>query len=393
MEAFKLDNPFEEKTGPLQGKAEDIQVLIRRKRKPAAEREESPFNDLPAEHEVVKKYKPKFLGKGGENLVYEAEGRKDVVIKAMKQPLAEQLAFNAKQGLDTGDESISVDEMREGRLKRERERYQKLREAFGSHVLPQKFFVMQVPVGANVLKELDTVAGYSKVELPKKAEAGWTIASVQKRTNVLEDKRRLSLTGGNVELTLRNRNQIDDQATRDLYRNVTDHLMNGELAEKSFVYEEDIRQLMGGSGFSTLLKMADRDEDLAEALRDFQKRAVQFSEKNDDILDIAGRDNIIFHRDQDGAWTYTIVDGLYPFDTKVLGKGREALLKMDIGISPDGKEYNAFTQAVNYVRVINGMGKVLETGSYVDFLPEELKSNPEIVSNNLIFKDKKLKAA
>jgi hypothetical protein len=36
---------------------------------------------------------------------------------------------------------------------------------------------------------------------------------------------------------------------------------------------------------------------------------------------------------------------------------------------------------------------VLETGSYVDFLPEELKSNPEIVSNNLIFKDKKLKAA
>jgi hypothetical protein len=392
MGVLKLDNPFEE-TLPLPGKAAEIQVVMSRRRKPAPKLESSPFDDLPSEHDVVKKYKPKFLGKGGENLVYEAEGHKDVVIKAMKQPLAEQLAFNTKQGLETGDESLYVDELREGRLKRERERFQKLREAFGEHVLPQKFFVVEVPVGQKVLEELIVVAGYSGADLPKKAESGWTIASVQKRAHVLEDARRLSLTGGNVEPVLIKSGRYHDPITRDVYRHVTDNLMSPEIAEKSSVYEEDIRQLMGGSGFANLIKIAVRDEGLADALRDFQKRAVLFSEKNDDILDIAGKDNIVFHRDQDGAWTYTIIDGLYPFDTKVLSKGREALIKMDIGIRADSKEQNTFMQSVNYVRVVNGLGKVLETGRYIDFLPEELKNTPEVVSNHILGKDQPAEAA
>lgn len=390
-------NPFEETHEIPQQQVGDIEVVLsRRKERPKTTgdvQERGPFDELPKEHEMVQKYRPRFLGKGGENLVYEAEGRNDLVIKAMKQPLAEQLAFNTAQGLEAGEESLKVDEMREGRLKRERERYQKLRDAFGNHVLPQKFFVMPVPVGKKVLEELKTVAGYSGVTLPEKADAGWTIGSIQKRANVFEDKRRMSLTGGNLEAMLIQRGQIHDQSTRDLYRHVTDQLMNAEQAEKSSVYEEDFMQLMAGSGFATLLKMADRDPGLAEALTDFQKRAVQFSEKNDDILDIIGKDNIVFHRDQDGAWTYTIIDGLYPFDTNVLRKGREALLKMDIGIAADNKEQNAYMQSVNYVRVVNGLGKILETGSYIDFLPEELKENPEVVSNNILGKDKPAKAA
>ena len=256
MCAFKLDNPFE--TGPMLGKAgENIQVVLGKKRKrPEAAFTSSPFDDLPTENDLVQKYHPKFLGKGGENLVYEAEGRKDLVIKAMKQPLAEQLAFNAFQGLDAEEESIYVDELREGRLKRERERFQKLRDAFGSHVLSQKFFVIPVPVGSNVLGELKTVAGYSGVDLPDYADAGWTIVSLQKRATALEDNRRMTMGGGNLEVHMLRDGSLKNPVMRDVYRYVTDDLMDKDSAEKTEIDVEDLKFLMNKTALAPLLSLS-----------------------------------------------------------------------------------------------------------------------------------------
>lgn len=392
MEPAKRVNPFENTHQIGAVDIDKIEVVLGRKRKKEAKVTGLPhaLDELPSEHEITKKYRPKFLGKGGENLVYEAEGRKDVVIKAQKQSLAKALAFNAASGLEPGDESITVDELREGKLKQERERYKKLRDVFGNHVLPQKYFVMQVPVGEKVLKELEKVAEMSEVNLPKEANAGWTIVSIQKQAGALKDERRLSMGGANLERYMVNSKAIFNRSMRDIYRHVTEGLMDRERAETSEVDAEDMKFLMAESAFRPLVDKAERDPELAAVLADFQKKAVEFSEKNDDILDVAGRDNIVFHRDQDGAWTYTIIDGLYPFDTDILSKGREAAIKNDMGFPLDHMEVNAIGQSVNYVRVINGLGKILNTGAYIDLTPEELKRKRYSYSDLLINKDEQM---
>jgi hypothetical protein len=40
------------------------------------------YDILPEDHELVLRYKPKFLARGGEHLVYLVDGHPDIVIKA-----------------------------------------------------------------------------------------------------------------------------------------------------------------------------------------------------------------------------------------------------------------------------------------------------------------------
>ncbi|MCE9586404.1 hypothetical protein K8R04_03740 [Candidatus Uhrbacteria bacterium] len=329
---------------------------------------------LPEEHELTKRYKPKFLGKGGENLVYEAEGRDAFVIKAQKQALAETMAWNEASGLEPGDDSIAVEELREGKLLEERKRYQSLKEVFGDHVLNQRFYVMQVPVGPAVREELNQSPQLHHVNIPEKAEAGWTIVSIQERAEAMKDNRRLSMGGANLELILGKTGRMKkDPYVRNVYDRVTDAYMSRDSAETSGVTPVEFEFLMEDTRLEALMRKAERDPGLWKALADFQRKAVEFSEKNQDIMDFAGLDNIIFHRDQDGDWTYTIVDGLYPFATKVLQKGAEAFVKHEMGVKLVSKEENVIIQSINYVRIVNGLGKWLGTGEYIDFLPEELQ--------------------
>ena len=369
MEELKMDetkplNPFEQ-----------VYVRPRRKRNKVATVSDIPhrLDALPPEHDLTKRYEPKFLGKGGEHLVYVVKNHPDVVIKAQKESLAKTMALNKASGLETDADSAAVEELRHNKLLEERKRYQKLREVFGDHVLPQKFFVMEVPVGKAVRDELHELPNLYHLNIPEQAEAGWTIVSVQKRAEALKDESRLSMGGANLEVYLSKSRKISDPATRNLYRRVTDGLMDRESAESSDVNAEDLKLLMTDTRLRPLLQKAESDPDLAEVIADFQKKAVLFSEKNDDILDIAGRDNVVFHLNKHGAWTYTIIDGLYPFDTLILKKGREALVRFEMGRETTSMEGNAVFQSVNYVRVINGLGKILNTGAFIDFTPEEMR--------------------
>lgn len=69
------------------------------------------YDRLPEDHELVEHYRPMFLARGGDHLVYTVEDHPDVVIKASTFKIKDTLHENAKnnQPLD----SISKDQRAE----------------------------------------------------------------------------------------------------------------------------------------------------------------------------------------------------------------------------------------------------------------------------------------
>jgi hypothetical protein len=405
----RLDNPFAQepvlrpieaaKTLPA---GEEYEKKMAKAAAHHALREE--YEDLP-ESELVKRYKPIYVGEGGENLVFRAAARKrgktklesfEVVIKAEKEALADTISYNIENETDPDLESIRVDEIREGRLKNIQKSFRNLKQVFKGHVLPQRYFMMKVPVNRAVMDSLDTISQSQGFTLPAEIpESGWTIVSIQKSAEGMEDEKRLGVGGANMERSLAARLLPGkDPMFREVYKEVTDNLMNTELAEKS--QDQDIEKLIPtlfyGSGVHELMSRADRDPHLWEVLSDFQKKAVEFSEKDGRILDFASKENIIFHRDKkDGHWTYTIIDPFYSFEDNVLERAREALIRWDAGFPLEHGDYNLITQAVNFTRVVNALGVKLGTGVYVDFLPADWKGKN--LSQFLIGRDDAMEAA
>lgn len=58
----------------------------------------NPYDNLPNDHELVERYQPKFLARGGDHLVYEVADHPDVVIKASTFKIKDILYENADNG-------------------------------------------------------------------------------------------------------------------------------------------------------------------------------------------------------------------------------------------------------------------------------------------------------
>ncbi len=263
-------------------------------------------------------YQLELIGQGVENLVYEAKGYPGVVLKGSKVILAETLAWNASHGLSPETDSPYIQELREGRLAEARAAYQNLRTFFGNHVLPQKQLLMEVPFNTSVLRELKKVAKTHDYQIPTEGKGvGWTIVTIQKKTEVLNDWRLLSLR-------------------KDPY--LTD-----------------------------LLHRASKDAGLAKVLADFQRRAVQHAKSTQDILDVIGKDNIVFHQTDTGSWSYTLIDAIHPFvKPRALEKTRLALAGQNRGEAIPADMRDTFIDTLNYVAIINILGKEFETNMRID---------------------------
>lgn len=317
------------------------------------------IHDLP-EHPLVERYRPRFIGQGTENIVYEAVGSKGVVLKANKVVLAESISGNA-----------SAEELEKTKLAEARKAYEDLRRVFGEHVLPQKQYLLEVPYNTGVLYELKLIAKVYGWKIPEEGEGtGWTIVSVQRRTKAMEDFHRLSMGGGGLEGQLAQRPTFDvPESAWPLYAKVTDALSSRERAEQSNVGAKELEVLYGRTRLPKLIEKANQDSAFREALADFQRKAVRHAEETGDILDVIGEDNIIFNKQKDGSWDYTLVDAIYPFEKQVLHRAKQALTATREGRELAVSERITLREAVGYVRAINALGKALGTGTYIDFVP------------------------
>lgn len=305
------------------------------------------------EHELVSSYRPKFLAKGGEHIIYELPEHPDVVVKVRAAFLKRTLEWNIEhsQPLDAFPVEIAPN-IREY-LKAEAERYQQLKKHFGSeHVPSQKEFLLKVPVTEKVMEEL-----YEGKSPPKTNEA-WSIVMVQKRVEALDDPNHLAIVAGYAE---------EGEVPEDAYKQATDHFIFSQNPEGK-IERERFLQVQSPSELRTLLEKAESDENLKNALKDLIERMIAYVQGTGEIFDLCGQDNIVLFK-KDGMWSFSLVDTRYPGEGRMIEKARAALSKLSEGNELGGGEKNVLLNTFNFVRTVNGLAEQIGVETRIDIVP------------------------
>lgn len=307
-----------------------------------------------AKHELVSKYQPKFLAKGGEHIIYELPEHPDVVVKVRTASLKKVLEWNTEHGQPLDSLPDEIEPRAREYLKEEAERYQQLKKYFGSdHVPSQKEFLLKVPITENILREI------YEGNPPAITSQVWSIVMVQKRVDALNDPSRLAIVAGYAE---------QSEVPEDIYKQATEHFIfsknPGQKMEK-----EQFLQVQSHNDLRNLLEKAEGDENLKKDLKDLVERMVAYTQETGEIFDLAGQDNIILFQ-KDGKWSFSLVDTRYPGESKMIEKARAALSKLSEGNELDEHEKNILLNTFNFVRTVNGLAEQVGVEKRINIVPE-----------------------
>ena len=309
------------------------------------------------EHELIENYQPKFLAIGGEHVVYEIPDHPDIVAKVEVMSLKDSITWNDEHGEPMGVLSEEFKAQRDEYIKLHIEKYQQLKKYFGNeHVLPQKEFLLKVPVPPNVLRLL-----YDE-KPPLQGTETWSVAKIQRRAAELSDQNRLSLVAGNAEL---------ENLNAEEYNRVTEHLVFGKDSEMP-LKENELLDIQSKDDLKKLLEQAENDDELMVSLRELLKKIVIYTNETGDVIDIIGKDNLVFTR-KDGKWTYRLVDPLYPGDKKIVSEAKAVLLKLSKGIEFNNEEHRFLMHTFNIVRTVNGLAEQVGIPERIDIVPEDME--------------------
>ncbi len=332
----------------------------------------SAYEPKPKEHPLALRYQPKLKGRGGEHLVFGVAGSPDVVVKVEKTAILEGLSWLA-------DGSGQLEQRLQERVKEQRRLFSALKKIFGAeHVLPQKKAVMPIPLTEGLVQELHVMAGKKKVTIPAGTRELPTIVTVQREAKVLEGVRYFGLSTGAADQRLLD--QVGkDPGVRYQYRKATEPLMNAETAKRSTIGARAMSDLLESGDMDRLMRKAQEDVGLRAALKDFCERAATFAQETGEIIDLVGKDNVVFYQKPDGVWTYLLIDPFYSFQPRALDMGREAYLKAQVDVPMNSKTVNAFVQGVNFTRIVNGIGKLVGSEKWYDYLPSDGGQPPDVL--------------
>lgn len=373
-------NPFERRDVTPQPSKESVTEKSGsrkkiRERKP--EGEQVNLYDVPLDpsHPLIEAYHPKMIGRGGEHVVFEVPELPNDVVKVEKKAIADILEAAGKEGKVPSEEELLRDAR--ANLERQRELFAKLKQHFGAeHVLEQTKMLMQVPLTEGLVGDLEKEFG---TRIPMGRRAVWTIVTIQQRTSEAEHAKEKSFsTGGLVEP--RHFLRATNEWVRDEYDDNTTDLMNAETARHAKVTLDDFEYFLDKAPLTRLLRKAEDDPGLKEALRDFSERAAAFAQETGEMLDVAGKENIIFFKKEDGSWTYKLIDPFYGFTSHILERGRSALRILQRGgdVFEEPGLFNALLQSINFTRTINGVGHLTGAKTFYDFLPTTEKEVPNM---------------
>lgn len=308
-------------------------------------------------HPLIARYQPSFVGKGGEHVVYDVAGSPDVVVKAEMRALAEVLSSE--------DQPRALEQVRE-RLAEQRRLFEVLKRHFGAeHVLPHMKTLMKVPLTEVLIEEVGKRFG---VKVPQVTREAWTIVTIQRRMQEVEPWEKQSLSIGDY-IDDREMKNFAQEGVFDEYATYTDQFMSAETAEKASISSLGFEKFIKGSEMERFLREMDFDSSFKDAVRDFCERAVAFAEETGEILDLIGSDNVVFFKDEDGKWTYKLLDPFYGLESQILKRGQLAFMQMGSGEEPDHSLANGLMQSINFTRVINAIGRLAGSKKFYDFLP------------------------
>jgi hypothetical protein len=305
--------------------------------------------------DLVGRYQPKFLARGGDQLVYEIPDHPDVVAKAaypLMRLVQEKTA--ATGGKLSPEGAVALNE----HLQDRRRRFSRMRSTFGEeHVLAQKQYLMQVPVTPELV---DRLHGGKPPAGAKDMKEVWTIVAIQPKAEEFSDVESLSITSGYLE------NQPIDP---ERYRRMTEALAS-EGGDAEFTWEEF---LAAHPWEKELFATLEREPDMAAAVGDFVGKAVKYVEETGETLDLAGAGNVALSK-RNGKWDYRLIDALYPGFSRSKGiftSAKEAIAKAAAGETIDEGEKSRIKNALNFTRTINALARKLGREEKLVLIPEE----------------------
>jgi len=309
------------------------------------------------EHELVSKYQPKFLAKGGEHIIYDIPDHPDIVVKVRTASIKKVLEWNVEHGQPLDSLPAEIEPRACEYLKEEAGRYQQLKKYFGAeHVPSQKEFLVKIPITEDILNAL-----YDG-KTPATTNEVWSVVMIQKRVEALSDPERLAIVAGYAE---------QENVPEDLYNQATQHLVFGKNPEQKFEKEKFL-EIQSHNDLKALVEKSYDDENLRETLKDLVEKIVSYTEDTGEIFDFAGQDNIVLSQ-KDGKWNYVLVDTRYPGESKMVDKAKIALLKLSVGNEIDEHEKNVLLNIFNFVRTVNGLAEQVGAQKRINIIPEGMK--------------------
>lgn len=305
---------------------------------------------------LVSKYRPKFLAKGGEHIIYELPEHPDVVVKVRATSIKKILEWNVGHGQPLDSLPAEIEPRAREYLKEEAERYQQLKKYFGSdHVPSQKEFLVKVPITENILREI------YEGNPPATTNEVWSIVMVQKRVDALNDPNRLAIVAGYAE---------QGEVSEDIYKQATEHFIFSKNPDQK-MDKRQFLQVQSHNDLRNLLEKADGDENLKKDLKDLIEQMVVYTQETGEIFDLAGQDNIILFQ-KDGKWSFSLVDTRYPGESNMVEKARAVLSKLSEGSELNEHEKNILLNTFNFVRTVNGLAEQVGVENRIKIIPEQM---------------------
>ncbi|PIR83542.1 hypothetical protein COU18_02550 [Candidatus Kaiserbacteria bacterium CG10_big_fil_rev_8_21_14_0_10_51_14] len=309
------------------------------------------------ESDVFVRYKPEYISRGGDHLVYRIPDHPNVVVKASWKKAVD--IFREAQSRALGDDAARsyAEERFSTDVRQKNTDVRNLRRYFGEeHTLPERRYLMQVPISQSILEQLlrDYYQGKEPPPVLVKNIEGvqnlWTSVSVQKKCNELLDPARLSFCFG--------RFLEDTSPDEDYYTAITHALLYGSnhtISTREFLLFQDKSP---SKGLTHLIERAQSDPGLKSQLIDFVKKAITYADNEGRILDLIGKDNVIFTT-RDRVWNYLLVDSLPLAVRPILGDFRE-YVKQPEGRVIDRRRRLHLLQVINFARAINGTAAAVD---------------------------------
>ncbi len=313
-------------------------------------------------HRRIEKYKPEFEDNGGIQIVYSLPNYPNKVVKIDGPELLSSVS--------QGDTSYAESEWKKYKAKDLNESFRIITEIFGQeHTLKQSAFTLKIPFNERILKAIHKEYGPQSDSAIKNFNAGevWTLVTIQDKTTELKNPSRISLTAGVAELRPMQSPKFEaayvDLTIAAVFGvNKTQQIPSVEVA---FVQQH----------MATIVERMNNDQHLKSAIEDFTKNAIEYSKRTGQILDIAGKDNVIFLPSEQGSWHYLLTDAIYPNRNREMIKEAVEIsnkIAGDSSFAPDSVEKIILGSVLNYIRTINSLASCLNVDNRIDFEAQPL---------------------
>ena len=329
------------------------------------------------DHRLYERYRPTLAGSGGEQIVYTVPQFPKQVIKVSRRILQRTLVQQKGVIPDTPQKEKNLLRALEGDVLGEQEAYKRLERHFERrHLLAERVTKMRLPVTQDLLQ--DCFGDKAPIVPGGMANLPFVVRIQEKVSDrILEHG--LDASSGYAE------NRVSESVhDQENYASGSIRWLSDSPSETPFDLDLFL-QCQGSTELASLIERANQDNDLREAVQDFVMRAVEFTQTEGQILDLAGERNVVFYQDETSkSWSYLLIDASFPDRVKgridiATGALENYLEHQEL----EEVELFALLNALNYARTINGLADALGMKERINLLQNRYVTiDPRVIDWN-----------